>query len=96
MRVIWSRRARQDVAGIREYLRQRNPIAALAVAESLFAAGNSLSELPRRYAEYPEGYREMVVSRYHYILRYALTTDPENPKTQAVSILSVWHPAQDR
>ncbi|MEO5338887.1 MAG: type II toxin-antitoxin system RelE/ParE family toxin [Magnetospirillum sp. WYHS-4] len=96
MRVLWSERARRDVARIRDYLLERNPLAAVAVAESLIAAGTALSQLPRRYPERGEGYREMVVSRYHYIVRYELMPDPEYPNRTAVGVLSVWHPAQDR
>jgi plasmid stabilization system protein ParE len=96
MRVLWSERARRDVARIRDYLLERNPLAAVAVAESLIAAGNALSQLPRRYPERGEGYREMIVSRYHYIVRYELMPDPEHPTRMAVGVLSVWHPAQDR
>ena len=64
--------------------------------ESLFSAGSSLSSMPRRYAERDGGCRKMIVSRYHYIIRYELVIDPDNAKRQSVLILSVWHPAQDR
>lgn len=96
MRVLWSERALRDALRIRNYLLDYNPLAAVAVAESLIAAGNNLSRFPRRYPEYGEGYREMVVSRYHYIIRYELIPDPASPNRLAVGILSVWHPAQDR
>ena len=96
MRVLWSARALRDALRIRNYLLDRNPLAAVAVAESLIAAGNDLSRFPRRYPERGEGYREMVVSRYHYIVRYELMPDPSSPGRLAVGILSVWHPAQDR
>lgn len=52
--------------------------------------------MPMRYPERGDGYREMVVSRYHYIIRYELLADPDDKKRLAVGILSVWHPAQDR
>ncbi|MBF0168459.1 MAG: type II toxin-antitoxin system RelE/ParE family toxin [Alphaproteobacteria bacterium] len=96
MKVFWSDQSRFDVERIRSYLFEKNPLAAIAVSETLFSAGNSLSSLPRRYAEREGGYREMVVSRYHYIIRYQLVADPENDKRHAALILSVWHPAQDR
>jgi plasmid stabilization system protein ParE len=96
MNVYWSDQARFDVERIRAFLFERNPMAAVAVSESLFSAGNSLSSLMRRYALREGGYREMVVSRYHYVIRYELVPDPDHPKRQAVLILSVWHPAQDR
>lgn len=96
MRVLWSVRAQRDVARIRDYLLDRSLLAAMVVAESLIAAGNALSRLPRRYPERNEGYREMIVSRYHYIVRYELFPDPDCPGRTAVGILSVWHPAQDR
>lgn len=96
MRIIWSDQALLDIERVQIYLYERNPLAAIAVSESLFSAGNSLSSLPRRHAEREAGYREMVVSRYHYIIRYELVPDPDHAKRQAVLILSVWHPAQDR
>jgi len=96
MRVLWSRRAQRDVRRILAFLRDRNPLAAVAVAESLVAAGNALARMPMRYPERGDGYREMVVSRYHYIVRYELLADPDDKKRLAVGILSVWHPAQDR
>ncbi|MBF0268687.1 MAG: type II toxin-antitoxin system RelE/ParE family toxin [Alphaproteobacteria bacterium] len=96
MRVFWSDQSRFDVERVRAYLFEKNPLAAIAVSETLFQAGNSLSSLPRRYAERDGGYREMVVSRYHYIIRYEILPDPDHAKRQAVLILSVWHPAQDR
>lgn len=96
MRVLWSRRAQRDVRRILNFLRERNPLAALAVAESLVAAGNALAQMPMRYPERGPGYREMVVSRHHYIIRYELLADPEDEGNPAVGILSVWHPAQDR
>lgn len=96
IRVFWTNRALADIERICAYLRERNPLAAIAVAESLFSAGNSLSSLPRRHPERSAHYREMIVSRYHYIIRYELVPDKANPKRQIVHILSVWHPAQDR
>ncbi|CAA6604710.1 putative plasmid stabilization system protein [Rhodospirillaceae bacterium LM-1] len=96
MRIIWSDRALLDIERIQIYLYERNPLAALAVANNLIAAAHSLSSLPRRCAEREGGYREMVVSRYHYIIRYELVPDKANPKRQIVHILSIWHPAQDR
>ena len=76
MRVLWSGRALRDALRIRNYLLDRNPLAAVALAESLIAAGNNLSRFPRRYPERGEGYREMVVSRYHDIVRYELMPVP--------------------
>jgi plasmid stabilization system protein ParE len=74
MRVLWSERARRDVARIRE--------CPVRVAAPVSECG--------------EGYREMVVSRYHYIVRYELMPDPEHSNRTAVGVLSVWYPAQDR
>jgi plasmid stabilization system protein ParE len=96
MHVLWSARALRDARRIRDYLLDRNPLVAVAVAESLIAAGNDLSRFPRRYPERDEGYREMIVSRYHYIIRYELIPDPVSLDRLAVGILSIWHPAQDR
>lgn len=66
------------------------------MAESLVSAGDDLAQMPMRYPERGAGYREMVVSRYHYIIRYEMLVDPEDKARPAVGILSVWHPAQDR
>ena len=54
-RVLWSERALRDALRIRNYLLHHNPLAAVAVAESLIAAGNNLSRFPRRYQQRGEG-----------------------------------------
>ena len=73
--LFWTRRARLNRKGIREYIAQENPAAALALDE-LFA------EKAGRLADHPElgrlgrvaGTRELVVHR-NYILIYDLAGD---------------------
>lgn len=89
MRVLWSDDAQADRDAILSWLLERNPAAALRVAEALILAGDSLSDLPERGrpGRIP-GTRELVAVP-PYLIIYAL-------RGEEVLILRIWHGARDR
>lgn len=87
MKLVWTRRAREDRKTIREYIAADNPNAALDLDELL-------SEKAARLVDHPglgrpgrvQGTRELVVHR-NYILIYDVASD-------AVRVLRVLHAAR--
>jgi plasmid stabilization system protein ParE len=70
-----------------------NPQAADRVARAIVNAAESLPLYPKRYAERPEGFRQMPVFSTPYVLRYVVKTDARGKP--CVLIMSVRHGAQD-
>jgi len=90
VRVVWRAAARADLVRILQYISQENPIAARRLAQELVLAGDSLQVFPRRGRRgLIEGMRELVVVRPDVIV-YDIGED------ETVSILRLWHSAQDR
>jgi plasmid stabilization system protein ParE len=89
MTVVWREPARADVVRIILHIGAENPIAARRVARELLLAGDSLEIFPRRGrpGRVP-GTRELVAVT-PYILVYEVDGDD-------VTILRVWHGAQNR
>jgi plasmid stabilization system protein ParE len=89
MDVFWSDEARADRDAILAFLLERNPVAALRVAEGLVLATDSLSTFPDRGrpGRVPNT-RELVTVR-PYVVVYGVRGDQ-------VVILRIWHGAQDR
>ena len=91
MLVEWLQTALDDRTAIFEYLLDRNPHAAAAIAETLAIAGDSLAMFPYRGRPgLVAGTRELLALP-PYILVYE--TDPA---AQTVRILRIWHGAQER
>ena len=90
MPVLWRTRALADIARITAYIATDNPVAAARVARELLLAGDSLAIFPRRGRPGRlEGIRELpAIGPYIFVYR---VSDPD-----AVTILRVWHAAQDR
>ena len=90
MAVRWRTRALADIARITGYVATDNPIAAVRIARELVVAGDSLAVFPRRgRGGLHPGTRELVaVGPYIIVYRIA--------DTGTVTILRVWHAAQDR
>ncbi|QCO01199.1 type II toxin-antitoxin system RelE/ParE family toxin [Azospirillum argentinense] len=90
MRVVWRAAARADLVRILHYVSQENPVAARRLAQELVLVGDSLQVFPRRGRRgLVEGTRELVVVR-PYVIVYDIGED------ETVSILRLWHSAQDR
>lgn len=89
MSVQWRRRALLDLQRIVTHIADENPVAARRVSRELLLAADSLSIFPRRGRPgLLAGTREMVAVS-PYILIYSVDEE-------GVTILRVWHGAQDR
>jgi toxin ParE1/3/4 len=93
VRLRYTAQAREHIASIYGYIRDRNPVAAMQVAARVRFAAERLTEFPRmgrvgRVA----GTHEWVVRGLPYIIVYQYDVDdPEE-----LLILGVYHGAQDR
>ena len=75
MRVVWTESASRGVWRAYDYLHDLNPSAAIDLAQSLFAAGDSLEQNPERGRPVPgTTMRELVVTS-SYIIRYRVAGD---------------------
>ncbi|MBF0355929.1 MAG: type II toxin-antitoxin system RelE/ParE family toxin [Alphaproteobacteria bacterium] len=90
MSVIWRASALADVERIVSYVSLENPFAAMQIARELVLAGDSLTVFPYRGrpGRVP-GTREHIVVA-PYIIVYDVS------ETSGISILRVWHGAQER
>ncbi len=89
MRGVWTAGALRDLNAVRAYLHSFNSVAARKIAQALLLAGDSLSLFPSRGRIGLEaGTRELVAAR-PYVLVYEIMN-------VEVTILAVWHGAQDR
>jgi addiction module RelE/StbE family toxin len=85
-------RATRDVAQIAEYLRTRNPSAALAVRDAIVRSLQSLTLFPAiGRPQSVEGVRKLVTSKYRYLVYYMIDEGAEE-----IVILTVQHPARSR
>ncbi|MEI9991821.1 MAG: type II toxin-antitoxin system RelE/ParE family toxin [Rhizomicrobium sp.] len=85
-RIIWSPLAVDDLRGIRDYIGQFNPSAAMRFAARLFETAESLAEFSERGRPIGGGRRELVIV-WPYVIRYRV--EPER-----VVILRIRHGAQ--
>jgi plasmid stabilization system protein ParE len=87
--VVWSPRARSDLASTTEYIAQDSPRAARAWAARIVQAAERLGDIPlsgRAVPEYGElGLREVVVGNYRIVYRVTAL---------GVEIARVWHGAR--
>jgi toxin ParE1/3/4 len=91
VRVEWQPEAEGELDAILVYLAERNPSAALALAEALVVAADSLSSFPNRGRPGKAiGTRELVAVP-PYLLIYEV-----DQGAGLVRILSVWHGARER
>jgi toxin ParE1/3/4 len=85
-------RATRDLAGIADYLRTRNPSAALAVRDAILHSLQTLTLFPaigRR--QNVEGVRKLITPRYRYLVYYMIEEGSEE-----TVILTIQHPARNR
>jgi toxin ParE1/3/4 len=88
MKVRLTSQATQDLVAIGDYLREKNPAAALRVRETV----QNLAVFPymgRR--QMLEGVRKIVTRRYRYLVYYTVDASADE-----VIVLSIQHPARAR
>lgn len=89
MRIRWTTRAADDLAGIVEHIRKDNPEAARRVAQTIFDGIAGLRTFPNRGRQgLVENTRELVLTPWPYIAVYEILNDQ-------VQVLRIRHGAQD-
>jgi len=84
--------AREHIAAIYSYIRDRNPVAATQVVARIRGAAEQLAEFPRMgHVGRVPGTHEWVVRGLPHIVYQTGATDPDE-----VLVLGVFHAAQDR
>lgn len=93
MRLRFSAEAREHIAGIYDYISDRNPAAATQVVARIRLAAARLTEFPRMgRAGRATGTHEWVVRGLPYIIVYEIgATDPDE-----LVIVGVFHAARNR
>jgi addiction module RelE/StbE family toxin len=85
-------RATRDLAEVAEYLRTRNPAAALAVRDAILRSLENLTLFPAiGRPQNVEGVRKLVTPKYRYLVYYMVDEEAEE-----VVILTIQHPARSR
>ena len=93
VRLRFTAEAREHIAAIYSYIRERNPTAATQVVARIRLAAERSAEFPRMgHVGRVPGTHEWVVRGLPYIIVYEIgLTDPDE-----VLVLGVFHAAQDR
>ena len=92
MKLRFTPRATRDLAEIAEYLRTRNPAAALAVRDAILRSLQNLTFFPAiGRPQNVEGVRKLVTPKYRYLVYYMIDEGAEE-----VVILTIKHPARGR
>jgi toxin ParE1/3/4 len=91
VRVVWDDEALDDLDSIGAFIANDNPRAARRVVERIRERSQLLETSPRLGKPIVErpGARELILSRYPYVLVYEIEDDE-------VHILAVFHQSQDR
>ena len=93
MRVKWIPEAKDSLFEVTEYIRKENPEAAKRVISHIRRSTARLSQNPSLgpvSTKLPR-YRELVITRYPFLVWYRVEEDQ-----QIVEIRLVWHSSQDR
>ena len=92
MKLRLTPRATRDIAEIAEYLRTRNPAAALAVRDAILRSLQNVALFPAiGRPQNVEGVRKLVTPKYRYLVYYTIDEGSED-----VVILTIQHPAGSR
>ena len=92
MRLRFTPRATRDLAKIAEYLRTRNPSAALAVRDAILRSLQNLTLFPAiGRPQNVEGVRKLVTPKYRYLVYYVIDDGADE-----IVILTIQHPARRR
>ncbi len=90
MPVVWRTRALNDVGRIVRHIATDNPVAAARLGRELLLAGDSLAVFPRRGRPGRQPGTRELVAFFPYVIVYRVAS------ADLVTILRVWHAAQDR
>ena len=92
MRLRFTPRATQDLAAIGDYIRSKNPAAAVRVRAAILETLRMLTRFPRAgRAQTIEGVRKIVTRRFAYIVYYSV-----DDAAQEIIINTILHPARER
>jgi plasmid stabilization system protein ParE len=92
MRLRLTPQATEELAAIADYIRSRNPAAAVKVRSAILATLRTLSRFPRAGRRQTlEGVRKIVTRRYSYLVYYTV-----DEGAHEVIVLSIRHPARRR
>jgi toxin ParE1/3/4 len=92
MKVRLTPQAIADLASIADYIRERNPAAAIRVRDAIFESLERLVLFPRRGRRQDmPGVRRLVTRRYPYLVYYEIDAAADE-----VSILAIRRPARER
>jgi plasmid stabilization system protein ParE len=92
MKLRFTLRAIQDLAGIADYIREHSPQAALPVRNAILESLQNLVIFPHLGRKQQiDGVRKVVTRRYPYLVYYAI-----DDAADEIVILSIQHPAQER
>jgi toxin ParE1/3/4 len=92
VKIRFTPQATSDLIAIADYIRARNPAAAMAVRDAILTSIQLLAlfpEIGRRQTT--AGIRKLIVRRYRYLVYYAVHDADEE-----VAILSIQHPSRRR
>jgi toxin ParE1/3/4 len=92
MKLRFTPRAAQDLADIGDYIRERNPEAALRVRAAILESLQNLVLFPQAgRRQTVEGARKLVTRQYAYLIYYTVDEAAEE-----IIIIAVQHPARER
>src|SRR5437016_263787 len=92
MKLRFTPRARLDLIGIADYIRTRNPGAALAVRQTILSSLQTVAMFPEIGRQQSvEGVRKLITARYGYLVYYTLDREADE-----IVIVAIQHPARRR
>jgi len=92
MKLRFTARAIQDLSEIADYVRERNPQAALRVRSAILESLQNLVLFPQAGRQQTvEGVRKLVTRQYPYLVYYTIVE-----ATEEVIIVTIQHPARER
>jgi toxin ParE1/3/4 len=92
MKLRFTPRAAQDLAGIADYIGERNPAAARYVRTAILHSLQNLVWFPQvGRAQAVKGVRKLVTRKYPYLIYYTI-----DEAAQEIVILAIQHPARER
>jgi plasmid stabilization system protein ParE len=92
MKLRFAPRAVRDLEAIGDYIRSKNPVAAVKVRAAILATLQMLVQFPHAgRAQSTEGVRKIVARRYPYIVYYSV-----DAAAQEIVVIAINHPARER